>query len=165
MSQKSAIVTIGAIILILLGIGSYYYATLPVNAPVINPGTQTQTPTTSKPTTPKPPVTTAPQATSTDYNLKVGQSIVVAGVTAKLISISDDSRCPSDVVCIQAGTVRANFSIEESSVKPTTKTYTLGVPVANAYFTGELVSVAPYPKATQTISQSEYTIVFRVRVP
>ena len=107
---------------------------------------------------------TSPSAPATsingNYTLHVGQSMTGLGVTATLISV-DDSRCPIDVTCIQAGTVKAHIQFQTGNFS-TLQTLSLGVPVSGAGLTGELVSVTPDKKEGVGITQSDYSLVFKV---
>ena len=51
------------------------------------------------PTTPSVPI-------GTPFRISVGHSVRVAGVTLGLDEVTEDSRCPADVVCVWAGTAR-----------------------------------------------------------
>lgn len=79
-------------------------------------------------------------------------------------SISDinDSRCPSDVVCVWEG--KADVTIKVESPQPGTivlSTYdNLIDTVGN--FSFELKDVSPYPISTETIELEEYNLTLKI---
>jgi len=100
------------------------------------------------------PITTA---TST---LAIDARATINGTTIGVLDLVEDSRCPADVQCIQAGTVRVRVSID-----PYDKdfTFTLGKPLVVGNATITLISVTPAQKyAKQTIQPSDYRFTFTV---
>ncbi|MDJ0707155.1 MAG: hypothetical protein QNJ46_28095 [Leptolyngbyaceae cyanobacterium MO_188.B28] len=89
----------------------------------------------------------------------------------ELLDITEDSRCPSDVACIQAGQVTATFNLE-----------VLRDGRANDYFISlihsasqaelafenfdgysiQLINVEPYPISTEEIAISDYVVTIVV---
>lgn len=99
----------------------------------------------------------AANATST---LAVGESATINGTTVKVLSLVGDSRCPADVQCIQAGTVRVLISVNTSSSE---FTLTLGQPQVVGDATITLSAVIPAQKyAKQTLQPSDYRFTFTV---
>ncbi|MFZ2522402.1 MAG: hypothetical protein WAX44_00495 [Minisyncoccia bacterium] len=90
----------------------------------------------------------------------VGQEIVLNKVKITPLKVLSDSRCPKDVECIWAGTVRVLVRLErEGGIQETE--LELNNPIT---FVGGRVSLdSVYPEKTQSeISQKEYQFVFGV---
>lgn len=79
------------------------------------------------------------------------------------LEVVEDSRCPVDVVCIQAGTVRVRARVENESGS-VTEIFKLQSPVITQMATIEMVKVAPEPRSQRTITPLEYRFFFRVSV-
>lgn len=89
-----------------------------------------------------------------------GGSTTIQGVTIGVLDLVEDSRCPTDVQCIQAGTVRVRVAID-SYERPFT--LTLGQPQVVEGATVTLVSVIPEQKyAGTTYRPSDYRFSFTV---
>lgn len=102
--------------------------------------------------------TTTTTVTNSTPALSIGASATVNGTTVRVLDLAEDSRCPVDVQCIQAGTVRVRVL-----VNATEATLTLGAPqtVGDAVVT--LMSVVPVQKiSTQTPAAGEYRFTFSV---
>lgn len=100
------------------------------------------------------PFTLAPEGTA-EFE---GSDIYV-----KFIEVTEDSRCPSDVVCIWAGQVSVSVNLFTSDSHLGTFALTLGAgnnsSVAEHYVEGfkiKLLEVQPYPVSTHQIAPSEY---------
>ena len=74
----------------------------------------------------------------------------------------NDSRCPSDVICIWAG--KADVKIEVES--PVTGTITLSTynnPVDTVgNFSFKIIDVLPYPISTKTIQLEDYNVTLKI---
>lgn len=100
-----------------------------------------------------------------------GQSISAAfGLTGSALNVSitpmellEDSRCPSDVQCIQAGTVRIKAKLVSSLGVSSSQEFTLMQPVTTEGETVTLVDVAPTPVSTETPDRTDYMFVFEVK--
>jgi len=96
----------------------------------------------------------------TANGLRIGASATINGTTIGVLDLIEDSRCPADVQCIQAGTVRVRASIDTYD-KPFT--FTLGKAQVVGDATITLVSVIPAQKfSTQTVQSSDYRFTFTV---
>jgi len=122
--------------------------------------TETTTAATTTATTSITNGTNQTKGTSSTYTLSVGKSINVSGITATLVSVTD-SRCPTNVKCVQAGTVEASVELQKGPLS-TTQNLTLGVPLSGLGYTGELTSVSPAMTSGKTIPQSKYSLTFTV---
>ncbi len=92
--------------------------------------------------------------------LRLGESATFGGLTILLKSITEDSRCPKDVYCIQAGKLAALLQISLNG-----KTYTEPIdsikPLVTSGFTISLDSIDPVAIAGQK-DFSKYKLTFRI---
>lgn len=109
------------------------------------------------PTTPTQPVV--------DAQLQAGiqKPVTGLGVTITPLKVLEDSRCPIDVTCIQAGTVRlsAKVRLDQQGVE-STETFTVGVPIAIGGGTITMMSVSPSKSQNTEITPSLYQFMFKV---
>lgn len=104
--------------------------------------------------------TTTTTTTSGTATLAIGKSATIKGTTIGVLELAEDSRCPIDVQCIQAGTVRVRAAIDAYSRD---FTFTLGVPQVAGNATVTLASVIPAEKnSKQTVALSDYRFTFTV---
>lgn len=112
------------------------------------------------------PVGPTPQTGGGDENGTVeaglGQTVSVAGVTITPTQVLEDSRCPTDVQCIQAGTVRLQVSVVNGG-KKSEQVLTLGEPVAVDKVVVTLVSVTPAKVSTVTLHDADYHFEFSIK--
>jgi len=73
--------------------------------------------------------------------------------------IVEDSRCPSDVQCIQAGTVRVRADVVYNRAT-TTQVVQLSMPLEFGNTTVTLTDVAPVPHSQQKIAPASYRFTF-----
>ena len=104
-----------------------------------------------------------------EFTLYQGQTAqITEGTTLSLIiefiSVTGDSRCPSDVTCIQAGSVTCRLNITEKSKGDTPAAVTLIQPPSAMTFDAYQLSyeVLPYPVSTKSLQQSDYYIKMTV---
>ena len=96
----------------------------------------------------------------TARGISIGQSATIYGTTIGVLELVEDSRCPVDVQCIQAGTVRVRTSIDSYNRD---FTFTLLQPQVVGKVTITLASVIPAQKhSTQIIGPSDYRFIFTV---
>lgn len=89
---------------------------------------------------------------------RIDQGASGGGVKIVPLAVTEDSRCPADAVCVQAGTVRVRALVNE-----TEQNFTLNQPRTIAGKTIELVAVRPYPYASQApIAPSDYRFTFSI---
>jgi hypothetical protein len=82
------------------------------------------------------------------------------GIAVTPLRIEEDSRCPTGVQCIQAGTVRVAIRIEERGARRETL-LTLAQPVWIADGRAlSLAAVCPYPRHPGAISPGSYRFTF-----
>ena len=102
----------------------------------------------------------------TQFSLNIGQSVTLPeqGIKIHFTDVLEDSRCPSDVVCVWEGTVSLarNIFYQGSNLSE----YTLNSSnLHKASFMGfyaKLKVLAPYPVSTETIQKSDYNGIFIV---
>jgi hypothetical protein len=115
------------------------------------------TPVVATSTTPTPtPVSTS--ATSTP--IAIGKSATVRGTTIGVLELVEDSRCPVDVQCIQAGTVRVRVAIDAMNRD---FIFTLGQLQVVGTSAITLVAVNPIEKnSKKVVPLSDYRFTFTV---
>lgn len=96
-----------------------------------------------------------------EVTLRIGETVTFAQNSIKLVRVFDESRCPQGVTCIWAGTVKAEV-ISVTGMGTSTETIELGKTLTTEAEQITLVSVTPYPKEGQTITQGEYKLTFKV---
>lgn len=108
-----------------------------------------------------------PSATSTtpvapqDVTTKMDQPITALGVTITPREILEDSRCPINAVCIQAGTVRVRADVQ-SSLGASSQIFQLDKETAAGTESIKLVKVEPSNLAGQPIAKNTYVFHFRI---
>lgn len=100
---------------------------------------------------------------STTLELGLNQPLRKDGWTATAVRVIEDSRCPSDVECIRAGTVRIGVTLQELSGE---QVLTLGerTPLADGIF-ATLVSVVPEKVSTTPTPNSSYRFTLLLERP
>ena len=159
--------TIGVIlVLVVLGYGIWAYQNSPL---VVAPGSVAQPPVTQIPLTPvtitpnptqTPPVV-IPQPQSGSVTVSVGSSATVGGVTITPIDVLEDSRCPLDVTCIQAGTVRMRAAVTTSSGTAIYE-FKLGNMLTTPTATLQLEGVSPESRSTVPKNTADYRFTFQI---
>ena len=104
----------------------------------------------------------AETATSTMIRTTMGQVMTGLNVSITPREIVSDSRCPSDVQCIWAGTVEVRAAAA-TKVSHGEHVWKLGEPRVFGDFLITLVEVTPAPKAGEEIADSSYRFVFEVK--
>lgn len=94
--------------------------------------------------------------------VKMEEKVSVLGVTIRPTDVLEDSRCPADVQCIQAGTVRVNTSLT-SGLGTAPQIFSLNTPITTETETITLVEVMPLTKAAESIEAEQYQFVFAIR--
>jgi len=107
--------------------------------------------------------TTNSGATSspTTVEAKINKKVVAGALSLTVLEVVEDSRCPIDVQCIQAGTVRIKVLLA-SGLGEGAITMTLNTPITTEAEEITLVSVTPTKLSTHTTASSEYTFTFKI---
>lgn len=92
----------------------------------------------------------------------IEQSASALGVTVTPREVLEDSRCPVDVTCIQAGTVRLRATLE-SGLGSAEQEFTLGEPVTTEVEEVTLVQVDPAPLSTESVGPQDYVFYFEIK--
>lgn len=119
------------------------------------------------------PAITTPNATSTlnkpvtgDITLGIGQKGTVGAVSITLNAFVQDSRCPADVRCIQAGAVNVNVTLSDETQSETKNFPSDEVPYLFDGYKISIISVAPPRYSGREIPFNEYYITFHIeKVP
>ncbi|HEV7473705.1 MAG TPA: hypothetical protein VGN90_06640 [Pyrinomonadaceae bacterium] len=96
-----------------------------------------------------------------EFQLKATHEVTLKseGLRVKFVEVKDDSRCPSDVTCVWAGT--ANVRIEVSFRGKGRKNLTLNLmnnaaPVSYRNYKISLTGLSPYPRRDRKIEPGDY---------
>jgi hypothetical protein len=104
-----------------------------------------------------------PDGMSETLDIKLNESDSAFGVNISPVAVEEDSRCPSDVQCIQAGTVRVRASVKaRGETEAQTVVFELGTPMTIGLDQITLISVEPAPKEGAEIAQGDYVFTFSV---
>lgn len=111
-----------------------------------------------------PAVATTTPVSTTSVLLKadMNQKVTGVGVSLTPLKILEDSRCPSDVQCIQAGTVRVQVRLTSAS-GTATQEFKLGQAVTTETQIITLTEVLPAKKSTVTLKASDYVFTFEIK--
>jgi len=112
----------------------------------------------------EPTATSTPTGSVLPYGavtLSIGERASFEGSSLRPLSIEEDSRCPKDVQCIQAGTVRVKVEIV-SSTGTSTEIIGLGKSVTTATEIVLFSAVLPAPVSTVTLAPKDYQLTFTV---
>lgn len=96
-----------------------------------------------------------------DVVLTMGQLAKFKGISIMPIGIVEDSRCPTDVQCIQAGTVRVKIEVV-SGMGTSTSVVTLGQTFTTEAENIVLTAVAPEQNSKTQITMGDYRLTFNV---
>ena len=94
---------------------------------------------------------------------KLGDKLSVFGITGSVIEVTEDSRCPAQVNCIQAGTVKIKVRARQNFLSKTI-TLTLNQPFTFRGYSVTLVDVQPQ-KTQKAIAPSDYVFGFSFATP
>ena len=101
-------------------------------------------------------------------NFEKTATVSPVNITVKFLKVTEDSRCPSDVVCIWAGQVSALVNVNNNGKDIGDIKLTLGANKDDAvkdiggYYL-KLLEVKPYPISTKKIEPSEYVVTLVVK--
>ena len=112
---------------------------------------------------PSVPVTTTTQTTTTEKELTtvaLNETAYTFGIHITPLEVLEDSRCPKDVQCIQAGTVRIRAKLQSDGGSEI-QILTLGSPTNFLGKRVTLMAVEPTKYAKTPISSSDYRFTFK----
>lgn len=93
---------------------------------------------------------------------KLGESASVLGVTVTPLEVLEDSRCPIDVECIQAGKLRIQATLQ-SGLGTADQEFELFEPITTEGEEVTLIQAEPVPESTVTIDEGDYTFYFEIK--
>jgi hypothetical protein len=96
-----------------------------------------------------------------NVTLKMGELATFRNISIRPLSIEEDSRCPLDVQCIQAGTVRVRLEVV-SGMGTSTSIVKLGSPFTTEGEVITLTEAAPAKNSKIQISATDYRLTFTV---
>ena len=99
---------------------------------------------------------------NTDITLGVGEKVQTEGLSITLNSLVQDSRCPIDVQCIQAGAVNTNVTLTDSTHTVTKNFPSDGVPETFGDYKISIINIAPPRMSGREVAQNEYKITFHI---
>ena len=97
----------------------------------------------------------------TKTGVGIGETVSVSGVAFTPLEVTQESRCASDVTCIQAGTVQVRTKVVTGATSQE-MVLTLGTSVSFGGKQIQLVTASPYPISTHRIQPAEYQFTFSV---
>ena len=98
------------------------------------------------------------------FVLSPGQSasIPTESMNIKFIGVTQDSRCPTGVQCVQAGNVSCNVEITQYGTANRVLLTEAGGPGASQAYASQnytlVFNISPYPEAGKTISKKDYRL-------
>lgn len=101
-------------------------------------------------------------AKSGDVTLGPGESGTVAGLTVTFNALVQDSRCPVDAQCIEAGAVNTNVTFAANGTSTTRNMPSDEVPQEFEGRRISIVSVAPDRRSNAEIAPGDYRITFHI---
>ena len=108
------------------------------------------------------PACPSANATSTIIRTTLGQKMTGLNVTITPVEVTEDSRCPTDVQCIWAGTVKVRTKVW-SGLGTSEMLFELGTSMTTEAEEITLVDVSPAKVSRETIPDSSYRFTFEVR--
>lgn len=143
-------ILIGSIILVvLLGAVFFLAGPQPANGP-------------SPLATSTPSIEGSGEPQSQNVEAGIGQTVTALDVSITPTEVVEDSRCPSDVQCVQAGRVRVRAEIS-SGLGTATQVFLVGESITTEAEAITLLEVKPSSKlSTVTLKPSDYRFVFKI---
>ena len=96
-----------------------------------------------------------------EFQLKAGHEVTLKseGLRIKFVEVKDDSRCPSDVTCVWAGTATARVEVSFRGKGRKSLTLSLmnnSAPVAYRNYKISMKGLDPYPRSDRKIPPRDY---------
>lgn len=99
---------------------------------------------------------------SQTVSVKMNETVDIFGAKLTPVDVLEDSRCPIDVQCIQAGTVRLMVNIE-NNLGAAELEFTLSESVVTETQEITLIQVEPTNDSKAATNKGEYTFIFKVK--
>lgn len=105
--------------------------------------------------------------TAQKFSVRVGnqKKASVSQITVKFVSLIEDSRCPTDAQCIQAGNARIKVQVSKAGNAPITFEANTNLGEKGNIYEGYaiyLTSLTPIPKSNVRLNRNAYTATFSV---
>lgn len=96
-----------------------------------------------------------------EFNLPLGQTAALSGTGFRITfnRVTEDSRCPIDVVCVWAGDAKIQLTIDRSTAPADIRILGLTPPNSESDLNGvriRFVSLAPAPRQSESAAKREY---------
>lgn len=95
--------------------------------------------------------------------VSLGKTVYINGVNITLNKIVEDSRCPIDAICVWAGNLTANVTLQSDTDKETVNIVSGSKEKNFDMFRITLEEVYPSVKSNVSIDEKDYLLVFKVR--
>lgn len=99
--------------------------------------------------------------TPSTVTASLGETVLLGSISITPLEVLEDSRCPEDVACIQAGTVRLRATLS-STLGSGTKEFVLGASVPTEAESIGFAAAAPAKISTDTINDGDYRFTFHI---
>lgn len=153
--MKGNIIIIAIVVIAVLLGGGYYLATSK-EAPLVVVPHETAT------STPNTPVTTTPTTPEkVTLRTKLNQGASGLDITLIPLEVTEDSRCPMEVQCVWAGTVKVRTTLRSASGEGV-EVFELGKTITTETRAITLIEVLPAKRVTNVVPQ-DYEFVFEVK--
>jgi hypothetical protein len=105
-----------------------------------------------------------PAVLGAEFTLAPGEFAPIEGspLGVRFVSVTEDSRCPSDTTCVWAGEVKAQVEVREGSNQPKVVELGLGGETSVGDHRVTLVRVEPQPTSTARIAAQLYRATLKV---
>jgi len=108
-------------------------------------------------------------ALNEEFTLKIGEtaSIPSEGLSITLVDVPEDSRCPTDVVCVWAGRTTVTLQVKKDGndlggFNATTQPGAEGTAAAISGYLIRISGISPSPVSTTAIQKSDYLVTMVV---
>ncbi|MBU2330043.1 hypothetical protein KKG57_01095, partial [Patescibacteria group bacterium] len=92
---------------------------------------------------------------------RLNEVVEAWSVTVQPLEVIEDSRCPTDVQCIQAGTVLVQVKLTDGLGESTAE-FTLGTTITTEVFSVTLTDVSPAKVSTDSLTDADYRFTFSI---
>ena len=95
---------------------------------------------------------------------RIGETVSALGIIVTPVEIIEDSRCPSDVNCFQAGTVKLKTNLATLGYTEAERIFTLNIPITTNLAIVTLVAVEPEANSKVKIKDADYIFHFEIQI-
>jgi hypothetical protein len=152
-NNRTTWIVIGLLIIIAIAVGAYFQFWAKDDVATEQPGQVAG----------EEDFSNVPDGMSETLDVKLNESKGAFGVNINPQAVEEDSRCPSVVQCIQAGTVRVRASVTaRGETQAQTVVFELGTPMTVGFDQITLIAVEPAPKSETQIAEADYVFSFSI---